>query len=121
MMKTKMKTIPRNAGLRDAQKKPVCGKMKEGCLSLGDEGDTYGYEENTLPDAQQDYATDGHLSLNSSDLNAEGESDVVATLVHTKNCLKKMNAELQETVDVTEDSNAILHSENSVLRKQVKG
>ncbi|XP_035269053.1 inositol 1,4,5-triphosphate receptor associated 2-like isoform X1 [Anguilla anguilla] len=88
--------------------------------SLGDEGDTYSYEETRVPDAE-DYKAEEDLSLNSSDLSMEGESDVVTKLVHAQNCLKKINAELQETVDVTEDSNAILRSENSMLRNQVKG
>ncbi|KAJ8375771.1 hypothetical protein SKAU_G00063510 [Synaphobranchus kaupii] len=74
-----------------------------------------------VPDAAQDYAAGEELSLNSSGLSLEGESDMVAKLVHAKNGLKKMNADLQETVDMTEDSNAILRSENSMLRNQIKG
>ncbi|KAJ8279268.1 hypothetical protein COCON_G00063340 [Conger conger] len=84
-----------------------------------DEGDAFKYEETRVH--EQDDAAKEELSLVSSELSTEGKSDVVTELVHTKNCLKKMNADLQERLDVAEDSNAVLHSENSMLRNQVKG
>ncbi|KAG5850405.1 hypothetical protein ANANG_G00082040 [Anguilla anguilla] len=113
-----MKNMQRNPG--KGLRRRATYDSTDQLRSLGDEGDTYSYEETRVPDAE-DYKAEEDLSLNSSDLSMEGESDVVTKLVHAQNCLKKINAELQETVDVTEDSNAILRSENSMLRNQVKG
>ncbi|KAJ8278118.1 hypothetical protein GJAV_G00084070 [Gymnothorax javanicus] len=88
--------------------------------SVGDEGDVFNYEETKVPDVEQGYGAEEQLSLNSADV-IEGENDIVAKLLHDKSCLKKMNSDLQETVFVTEDSNAILRAENSMLRNQAKG
>ncbi|XP_042154813.1 golgin subfamily A member 6-like protein 22 isoform X3 [Oncorhynchus tshawytscha] len=59
--------------------------------------------------------------LNSADLSAEERSDVLAELVYSRSRLKQLNSELQRTVELADDNNTLLRTENAALRNQVKG
>lgn len=52
---------------------------------------------------------------------AEERSDVLAELVYSRSRLKQLNSELQRTVELADDNNTVLRTENAALRNQVKG
>ncbi|XP_024272108.1 golgin IMH1-like isoform X4 [Oncorhynchus tshawytscha] len=52
---------------------------------------------------------------------SEERRDVLAELVYSRSRLKQLNSELQRTVEVADDNNTLLRTENTALRNQVKG
>uniref|UniRef100_A0A4W5JZE1 KASH5-like coiled-coil domain-containing protein n=1 Tax=Hucho hucho TaxID=62062 RepID=A0A4W5JZE1_9TELE len=67
------------------------------------------------------YLSEEERILNSADLSAEERSDVLAELVYSRSRLKQLNSELQRTVELADDNNTLLRTENAALRNQVKG
>ncbi|XP_045077170.1 myosin-11 isoform X1 [Coregonus clupeaformis] len=86
------------------------------------EDDGYDYEEGKQNDESvRLYVSEEERILNSADLSSEERRDVLAELVYSRSRLKQLNSELQRTVDVADDSNTLLRTENTALRNQVKG
>ncbi|CDQ88198.1 unnamed protein product, partial [Oncorhynchus mykiss] len=52
---------------------------------------------------------------------SEERRDVLAELVYSRSRLKQLNSELQRTVEIADDNNTLLRTENTALRNQVKG
>ncbi|XP_031690971.1 golgin IMH1-like isoform X3 [Oncorhynchus kisutch] len=86
------------------------------------EDDSYDYEEGKQNDESvRLYVSEEERILNSADLSSEERRDVLAELVYSRSRLKQLNSELQRTVEVADDNNTLLRTENTALRNQVKG
>ncbi|XP_064797376.1 uncharacterized protein LOC135517207 isoform X2 [Oncorhynchus masou masou] len=86
------------------------------------EDDGYDYEEGKQNDESvRLYVSEEERILNSADLSSEERRDVLAELVYSRSRLKQLNSELQRTVEVADDNNTLLRTENTALRNQVKG
>ncbi|XP_055784406.1 trichohyalin-like [Salvelinus fontinalis] len=84
--------------------------------------DGYDYEEGKQNDESvRLYVSEEERILNSADLSSEERRDVLAELVYSRSRLKQLNSELQRTVEVADDNNTLLRTENTALRNQVKG
>ncbi|XP_076866806.1 uncharacterized protein LOC143518219 isoform X2 [Brachyhypopomus gauderio] len=60
-------------------------------------------------------------TINSSDLNLKEKNKFIAELVHSQNCLKTLNADLQKSLEMSDDCNMSLIAENTDLKNQIKG
>ncbi|XP_045566714.1 golgin IMH1 isoform X2 [Salmo salar] len=86
------------------------------------EDDGYDYEEGKHNDESvRLYVSEEERILNSADLSSEERRDVLAELVYSRSRLKQLNSELQRTVEVADDNNTLLRTENTALLNQVKG
>ncbi|XP_029610846.1 golgin IMH1 [Salmo trutta] len=86
------------------------------------EDDGYDYEEGKQNDESvRLYVSEEERILNSADLSSEERRDVLAELVYSRSRLKQLNSELQRTVEVADDNNTLLRTENTALCNQVKG
>ncbi|MFT7809712.1 uncharacterized protein LOC108927782 isoform X1 [Arapaima gigas] len=74
------------------------------------------HEEDNMLDIQQLKEEDSIL-LN---LSIKQRNDVITELIMSKNRLKKMNEDLQKSLDIAEDFNTCLHSENMELKNQIQ-
>ncbi|XP_055737977.1 golgin subfamily A member 6-like protein 24 [Salvelinus fontinalis] len=88
--------------------------------SVEDDGNDY-EEKKQNDEFVRLYVSEEERILNSADLSAEERSDVLAELVYSRSRLKQLNSELQRTVELADDNNTLLRTENASLRNQVKG
>ncbi|XP_041717233.2 golgin subfamily A member 6-like protein 22 [Coregonus clupeaformis] len=88
--------------------------------SVEDDGNDY-EEEKQNDGSVRLYVSEEERILNSADLSAEERRDVLAELVYSRSSLKQLNSELQRTVELADDNNTLLRTENAALRNQVKG
>lgn len=91
-----------------------------GPRSVEDDGNDY-KEKKQNDEFVRLYVSEEERILNSADLSAEERSDVLAELVYSRSRLKQLNSELQRTVELADDNNTVLRTENAALRNQVKG
>ncbi|XP_022537041.1 myosin-10 isoform X1 [Astyanax mexicanus] len=65
------------------------------------------------------YMSDEEENLRFSD-KRPGDQDAIAECVLSVKRLKKLNTDLQKSLDVSEDCNSVLRAENTTLRSQIK-
>ncbi|KAL6462684.1 hypothetical protein MHYP_G00291060 [Metynnis hypsauchen] len=65
------------------------------------------------------YISEEDAIQTSSDMNLE-ESSAISEVVHSIKRIKRLNTDLQKSLDMAEDSNSALRAENTVLKSQIK-
>ncbi|XP_069053501.1 myosin heavy chain, cardiac muscle isoform-like isoform X2 [Lepisosteus oculatus] len=80
----------------------------------------YQLENDKQNDCHYDHLKEKEKVVNESNLSMASKSYNMAELVHARNRLAEENAEIQKSIEMTEETNAQLRSENTALKKQVK-